>query len=49
LVRCLVSPVDACREQNRRIQFKLLEINGKPVPEGDDPQKIETVPAPAAK
>ena len=38
--------LDACREQNRRVQFKLLEMNGKAVPEGDSPQKIET-PAPA--
>ena len=41
--------LDACREQNRRVQFKLLEMNGKPVPEDEDPQQIDaTKPAAAA-
>jgi outer membrane protein OmpA-like peptidoglycan-associated protein len=40
--------LDACREQNRRVQFKLLEMNGKAVPESEDPQQIDTTkPAPA--
>jgi outer membrane protein OmpA-like peptidoglycan-associated protein len=25
-------PLAACRERNRRVQFKVLELNGKPVP-----------------
>ncbi len=34
--------LDACRETNRRVQFKLLEMNGKTLPEDQDPQTIET-------
>jgi cysteine-rich repeat protein len=34
--------LDACRETNRRVQFKLLEMNGKTLPEDEDPQTIET-------
>ena len=33
--------LDACREQNRRVQFKILEVNGKPIA-ATDTVTIET-------
>jgi outer membrane protein OmpA-like peptidoglycan-associated protein len=34
-------PLEACREQNRRVQFKIIEINGKPI-EGAESVRVET-------